>query len=87
MEAGVGTGCAALTAAWLREGRQIDVVQPTWTKSQNHDVYLKIEIDFDPVLNEFFSITTSKQQIRIDDDMAEKLLADGKNAGGLKSLD
>lgn len=69
-----------------REGRQIDVVQPTWTKFQNYDAYLKIEIDFDPVLDELFSITTSKQQIRIDDDLWQKLIADGKNAGGLKSL-
>lgn len=69
-----------------REGRQIDVVQPTWTKFQNYDVYLKIEIDFDPVLDEYFSITTSKQQIRIDDDMIERLRADGKNSGGLNSL-
>jgi hypothetical protein len=69
-----------------REGRQIDVVQPTWTKFQNNDAYVKIEIDFDPVLDEYFSITTSKQQIRIDDDMVEKLRTDGKNAGGLGSL-
>lgn len=69
-----------------REGRQIDVVQPQWIKFQNEDVYIKIEIDFDPVLDELFSITTSKQQIRIDDDLWQKLMADGKNAGGLKSL-
>lgn len=69
-----------------REGRQIDVVQPTWTKFQNNDVYVKIEIDFDPVLDEYFSITTSKQQIRIDEDMVEKLRTDGKNAGGLGAL-
>jgi Histidine kinase-, DNA gyrase B-, and HSP90-like ATPase len=69
-----------------REGRQIDVVQPQWVKFQNYDVYIKIEIDFDPVLDELFSITTSKQQIRIDDDLWQKLIADGKNAGGLKSL-
>jgi hypothetical protein len=69
-----------------REGRQIDVVQPPWTKFQNRDVYLKIEIDFDPVLDEYFSITTAKQQIRIDEVMMEKLCADGGNAGGLISL-
>src|SRR5262249_36575190 len=69
-----------------REGRQIDVVQPSWIKFQNDDVYIKIEIDFDPVLDELFSITTSKQQIRIDDDLWQKLIADGKNAGGLMSL-
>lgn len=69
-----------------REGRQIDVVQPTWTKFQNYDVYVKIEIDFDPVLDEFFNVTTSKQQIRIDEDMIERLRTDGKNAGGLNAL-
>jgi hypothetical protein len=69
-----------------REGRQIDVVQPSWTKFQNNDVYVKIEVDFDPVLDEYFSITTSKQQIRIDDDMVEKLRTDGKNAGALHSV-
>ncbi|HBY61493.1 MAG TPA: hypothetical protein DEH78_16855, partial [Solibacterales bacterium] len=53
---------------------------------QHNDRYIKIEIDFDPVLDELFSITTSKQQIRIDEDLWEKLTADGKNAGGLKSL-
>lgn len=69
-----------------REGRQIDVVQPSWTKFQNLDIYTKIEIDFDPVLDEYFSITTSKQQIRIDEDMFEKLRTDGKNAGGLYKI-
>lgn len=69
-----------------REGRQIDVVQPTWTKFQNYDVYVKIEIDFDPSLDEYFNVTTSKQQIRIDEEMIERLRADGKNAGGLNAL-
>ncbi|MGD9602453.1 MAG: ATP-binding protein [Gammaproteobacteria bacterium] len=69
-----------------REGRQIDVVQPSWTKFQNYDIYVKVEIDFDPVLDEYFSITTSKQQIRIDEDMFEKLRTDGKNAGGLHTI-
>lgn len=69
-----------------REGRQIDVVQPTWTKFQNYDVYVKIEIDFDPSLDEYFNVTTSKQQIRIDEEMIERLRADGKGAGGLNAL-
>lgn len=69
-----------------REGRQIDVVQPEWTKFQNYDVYLKIEIDFDPVLDEFFNMTTSKQQIRIDETMWAKLADSGQNSGGLKAL-
>lgn len=69
-----------------REGRQIDVVQPEWTKFQNNDSYIKIEIDFDPVLDEFFNMTTSKQQIRIDEIMWSKLADPGQNSGGLKAL-
>ena len=69
-----------------REGRQIDVVQPDWTKFQNNDAYIKIEVDFDPVLDEFFNITTSKQQIRIHDSMWDKLRDSGHNAGGLRAL-
>lgn len=69
-----------------REGRQIDVVQPDWIKFQNNDVYVKIEIDFDPVLDEYFNMTTSKQQIRIDETMWAKLADPGQNSGGLKAL-
>ena len=49
----------------LRTGRQIDVVNSRcpWTKFQNLDFYLGIEIDFPPSLDEEFSITTSKQQV------------------------
>jgi hypothetical protein len=69
-----------------REGRQIDVVQPEWTKFQNLDTYVKIEIDFDPILDEFFNITTAKQQIRIDEGMWDKLKAPVPGGGGLKDL-
>lgn len=69
-----------------RAGRQIDVVSPEWTKFQNYDANIKIEIDFDPTLDEFFGLTTSKQQIVIDEDMWEKLKQTGKNAGGLQAL-
>lgn len=69
-----------------RAGRQIDVVSPDWTKFQNYDLNLKIEIDFDPTLDEFFGLTTSKQQIVIDEAMWEKLKQSGKNAGGLQAL-
>jgi hypothetical protein len=69
-----------------RERRQIDTVVPRWTKFQNYDLNIKIEIDFDPVLDEFFGITTSKQQIEIDDDMWEKLQHSGKGGGGLIEL-
>jgi len=69
-----------------RERRQIDTVVPRWTKFQNYDVNIKVEIDFDPVLDEFFGITTSKQQIEIDDVMWEKLQHSGAGGGGLKEL-
>lgn len=69
-----------------REGRQVDVVPPTWTKFQNYDVYVKIEIDFDPVLDEFFSITTSKQQVRIEEKILDTLRAAGANSGNLDAL-
>ena len=69
-----------------RAGRQIDVVQTPWTRFQNYDANIKIEIDFDPVLDEFFGLTTSKQQIVIDERMWEKLKQSGKAAGGLQTL-
>jgi hypothetical protein len=53
----------------LRAGRQIDVANAVcpWTKFQNNDLYVGVEIDFPPTLDEEFSITTSKQQIRLSD--------------------
>ena len=53
----------------LRAGRQIDVVnaQCEWTKFQTNDHYVGVELDFAPTLDEEFSITTSKQQIRLSD--------------------
>lgn len=69
-----------------REGRQIDHIQPEWTKFQNMDRNIKVEIDFDPVLDEYFGITTSKQQITVDERMWEKLKQDGKESGGLIKL-
>ncbi|WP_431213840.1 ATP-binding protein [Puia sp. P3] len=50
---------------FLRRGRQIDVVDSKcpWTKFQNNDRYVGVEVDFTPELDEEFSITTSKQQI------------------------
>ena len=69
-----------------REHRQIDTVAPRWTKFQNYDANIKIEIDFEPELDEFFGITTAKQQIVIDDEMWEKLQHSGKGGGALKDL-
>jgi hypothetical protein len=69
-----------------RARRQIDTISPRWTKFQNYDVNIKIELDFDPELDEFFGITTAKQQIVIDDEMWEKLQHSGKSGGALMSL-
>jgi hypothetical protein len=65
-----------------REGRQIDCIAPRWTKFQNQDVNVKIEIDFDPLLDEFFGITTAKQQVVIDDVMWDKI----EQVGRLRDL-
>lgn len=69
-----------------RAGRQIDTISPRGTKFQNDDAYIKIEIDFDPVLDEYFNVTTAKQQIVIEDEMWEKLRNPGKNGGDLANL-
>jgi hypothetical protein len=70
----------------MREGRQIDVVRPDWTSFLIYDRNMKIEIDFDPTLDELFGITTAKQQIVIDDEMWEKLKQKGRESGGLIDL-
>jgi len=69
-----------------REWRQIDCISPKWTKFQNNDRYVKVEINFDPELDEFFGITTAKQQIVIADEIWEKLQQRGKNCGDLVDL-
>lgn len=69
-----------------REKRQIDCIAPRWTKFQTYDANIKIEINFDPELDEFFGITTAKQQIVIEDEMWEKLQHKGKNGGALVDL-
>jgi hypothetical protein len=67
-----------------REGRQIDCISPRWTKFQNLDQHVKIEIDFDPELDEYFGITTAKQQIVIDELLWDKLESAG--GGNLRNL-
>lgn len=53
----------------LRHGRQIDIVRNfpkngLWYSAlQNNDVFFKVEIDLPATLDEFASVTTSKQQI------------------------
>ena len=56
-----------------RSGRQIDVVKETGYQSEsdnvtivNYDANWAIEINFDPILDELFGITTNKQQVEID---------------------
>lgn len=65
----------------LRAGRQIDVVS---SKSpfvfQNNDRYIGIELDFPPTLDEYFSVTTAKQQIVIDQRIWDILRDAGFNA-------
>ncbi|HET9181449.1 MAG TPA: ATP-binding protein [Candidatus Angelobacter sp.] len=69
-----------------REWRHIDLATPTWTKFQNYDANIKIEINFDPALDEYFGLTTAKQQIVISDEMWEKLRHNGKGGGALVDL-
>jgi len=69
-----------------REGRHIDTINPRFTKFQNYDVNIKVEIDFDPELDEYFGITTAKQQIVVTDDMWEKIQHTGKEGGALIDL-
>jgi hypothetical protein len=56
-----------------RSGRQIDVVKEANyasendnTTLQNFDAQWSIELDFDPILDELFGISTNKQQVEID---------------------
>src|SRR5258707_205209 len=69
-----------------REHRQIDCIAPRWTKFQNYDMNVKVEINFDAELDEYFGITTAKQQIVISDEMWEKLQHSGTGGGGLIDL-
>jgi hypothetical protein len=53
-----------------RNGRQIDVVRPPRSMASFNattDRFWGVEVDFDATLDEMFSITTSKQQVKPDD--------------------
>lgn len=55
---------------FLRNGRQIDVVRPPRALASFNattDRFWGVEVDFDATLDEFFSITTSKQQVKPDE--------------------
>ena len=44
-----------------REGRQVDCISPRWTRLQTYDYKVKIEIDFDPILDEHFGHCRSRR--------------------------
>jgi hypothetical protein len=55
---------------FCRNGRQIDVIRPPRNMASINattDRFWAVEVDFDATLDEMFSITTSKQQVRPDD--------------------
>lgn len=55
---------------FARNGRQIDVIRPPRSLGSINattDRFWAVEVDFDATLDEMFSITTSKQQVRPDD--------------------
>lgn len=61
---------------FCRNGRQIDVIRPPRTlRSINAttDRFWAVEVDFDATLDDLFSITTSKQQVRPDDSVWDML--------------
>jgi hypothetical protein len=61
-----------------RAGRQIDVVtRVPWTTFINYDRFWGIEIDFDPALDEYFGITTNKQQIVFSESLLDHLKTHG----------
>ena len=63
---------------FLRAGRQIDVVAKNpWHTFINNDRYFGIEINFDPLLDEDFGVTTNKQQITPSERMWEILKNNG----------
>ncbi len=55
---------------FMRNGRQIDVLRPPrklGSINATTDRFWMVEVDFDATLDEFFSITTSKQQVSPDE--------------------
>jgi hypothetical protein len=61
---------------FLRNARQIDVIRPPRALASINattDRFWAIEVDFDPTLDELFSITTSKQQVRPDESIWDML--------------
>jgi hypothetical protein len=66
---------------FLRQGRQIDVVRPPRRLASFNattDRFWGVEVDFDPSLDEMFSITTSKQQVTPSDRVWDMLTDSAK---------
>lgn len=70
-----------------RAGRQIDVVDAKcpWYTFQNYDRNWGVEIDFPPVFDEEFNVTTSKQQVVLSDRMWD-ILKDAGVKAAIKDL-
>jgi hypothetical protein len=68
---------------FYRMGRFLDCVRHTPLHTfQNNDRYFKIEVDFPPVLDEYFNVSTSKQRVDVSDKIWDKL----KEAGVVKAI-
>jgi hypothetical protein len=62
----------------LRAGRQIDVVTRGLPRVfVNYDRYIGIEVDFPPTLDEYFGVTTHKQQITLSERIVQLLEENG----------
>jgi hypothetical protein len=76
---------------FLRNRRQIDVVRPPRVLASFNattDRFWAVEVDFDATLDDYFSITTSKQQIRPHEaiwDMLEQKAKLWVNIGAMRS--
>ena len=62
-----------------RNGRVIDVINVLDGRrlNNNNDRFVRVELDFDATLDEYFGVTTSKQQASIDPRVLELLKRDG----------
>lgn len=62
-----------------RNGRVIDVLSSLdgVRLNNNNDRFVRVELDFDASLDEYFGVTTSKQQITVDPRIIELLKRDG----------
>jgi hypothetical protein len=68
---------------FYRAGRFLDVVRHTdFHTFMNNDRYFKIEVDFPPVLDEEFNVSTSKQRV----DVSEKIWNKLREAGIVKAI-